>query len=722
MFAVRFSIIKSTQLRLSISSSYGLRCISTKQHWFFATDVPKTDPYQSITEDNNKKPEKFIAFSKNDSERLESYFQNKTKLKGEDCKILPVKEDYLFHVDLERMELIPSYWKGPTYEVRRGTWFNSLNQPLNPHLAEELEQKYKEVDFDALVKQKKENNEDNNFQDVFELDGDYEEGKFVLFIDKKVAFLLQAVDCGKFQLNFLRSNIGQSIPINGLKLVRGYNSDHGTSNKERSENAIGKGETATSKPKSNVQDSTFGKLGNILSWDSSGSIISRITGAIYDSSASNNSTDDNKAAYMRNEIEQDYYDENSTSSEVDKKDLSNFREVNHLVLCVHGIGQTLGKTYEYVNFVHTVNLLRSNMKRLYSAADKLQQLNKLSRFKDWESNSNVQVLPITWRHSINFKTECDIGNEDYPKLPTLDEITIDGIVPFRKLVADGIFDILLYAEPYYKKMIMEEVTKQLNTVYMRFKKLNPNFNGKVHLVGHSLGSMILFDILSKQDDFKLDFEVRNFFSIGSPIGVFQLIQRTKIGTDKTERTEDNLKVLSPRCSNFYNIFHVCDPVAYRLEPLIDRSMAKYEHSYIPHWPESDNIASKVIELGGKILKEIPINQNEKSYSNNGTSPQKIEAELPDALKKEIQKLNYSGRIDYALPASFLEVDVLSALSSHVSYFEEPDIAGFLLREILASHKLSDNVPVKISKLYQARKSRNDMKTTTKRKKELKPVL
>lgn len=708
MFTVRNNLAKYSQLRLCKTKYHGLRFLCSKYHWFFATDVPKTDPYQPEEVVNTKRPEKFIAFSKNDSDRLEKVFQNRNKLSEKDYKVLPVKEDYLFHVNLERMELIPSYWKGPTYEVRRGTWFNSLNQPLDAQLAEELENKYKEVDFESLEKLKKESNENANFQDVFELDGDYEEGKFVLFIDKKVAFLLQAVDCGKFQLNFLRSNIGQSIPINGMKLVRGYDSEHGTSNKERSKNAIGKGKTATSKPKSNEQDSTLGKIGNILSWESNSGILSRITGAIYDSSSSNTTTNDNKANYMRNEMEEDYYDEESTSSEDDKKDLSNNREINHLVLCVHGIGQTLGKTYEYVNFVHTINLLRSNMKKLYNAADKLQQLNKLSRFKDWNTNSNVQVLPITWRHAITFKTESDPVNDQDSKLPSLDEVTIDGIVPFRKLLADGIFDILLYGEPYYKEMIMQEVRKQLNEVYDRFKKFNPGFKGQVHLVGHSLGSMILFDILSKQDKFGLDFEVKNFFSIGSPIGILKLIQRTRVGTDKKEKIEDKLKVLSPHCANFYNVFHVCDPVAYRIEPLIDRTMSKYEHSYIPHWSESDNIASKVIELGGKILKEIPINQGEEDTSTDENG-NKIQLELPEELKQELQKLNYSGRIDYALPGSFLEVDVFSALSSHVSYFEEPDIAGFLLREILSGHKIHDKVPVKISKLYKARQSKNNVK-------------
>lgn len=33
---------------------------------------------------------------------------------------VPVHEDFLFEVDIEKRELNPVYWLGPTYEIRRG--------------------------------------------------------------------------------------------------------------------------------------------------------------------------------------------------------------------------------------------------------------------------------------------------------------------------------------------------------------------------------------------------------------------------------------------------------------------------------------------------------------------------------------------------------------------------------------------------------------------------
>ena len=43
---------------------------------------------------------------------------------------VPVNEDFLFDVDIERRELAPVYWLGPVYEVRRGTWFFQGNYAI----------------------------------------------------------------------------------------------------------------------------------------------------------------------------------------------------------------------------------------------------------------------------------------------------------------------------------------------------------------------------------------------------------------------------------------------------------------------------------------------------------------------------------------------------------------------------------------------------------------
>ena len=123
--------------------------------------VPKRKPLPLAQPASDAKPppppKKFVPFSLRDSRSIEKAFQkfaddeeakerdparreeNPVDLGGTDARNtavddssssehsgkvkVPVNEDYLFDVDIERRELAPVYWLGPIYEVRRGTWF-----------------------------------------------------------------------------------------------------------------------------------------------------------------------------------------------------------------------------------------------------------------------------------------------------------------------------------------------------------------------------------------------------------------------------------------------------------------------------------------------------------------------------------------------------------------------------------------------------------------------
>jgi hypothetical protein len=91
------------------------------------------------------------------------------------------------------------------------------------------------------------------------------------------------------------------------------------------------------------------------------------------------------------EIEDDYKDQD---------DEEQGREIEHLVLVTHGIGQRLGLRLESVNFVHDVNTLRKTLKGVYSGSGDLQALN--GELEKPTKNSRVQVLPICWRHLLDF--------------------------------------------------------------------------------------------------------------------------------------------------------------------------------------------------------------------------------------------------------------------------------------------------------------------------------
>ena len=68
------------------------------------------------------------------------------------------------------------------------------------------------------------------------------------------------------------------------------------------------------------------------------------------------------------------------------------RDIDHLVLVTHGIGQRLGLRLESINFVHDVNVLRKSLKTVYGASPDLQALN--SENNSESKNCRVQVLPV----------------------------------------------------------------------------------------------------------------------------------------------------------------------------------------------------------------------------------------------------------------------------------------------------------------------------------------
>lgn len=69
---------------------------------------------------------------------------------------------------------------------------------------------------------------------------------------------------------------------------------------------------------------------------------------------------------------------------------------------------------ESVNFVHDVNMLRKSIKAVYTHSADLKTLNKES--ENGPGNCKIQVLPVCWRHLLDFpkrrekKGETDLSD------------------------------------------------------------------------------------------------------------------------------------------------------------------------------------------------------------------------------------------------------------------------------------------------------------------------
>lgn len=287
---------------------------------------------------------------------------------------------------------------------------------------------------------------------------------------------------------------------------------------------------------------------------------------------------------------------------------------------------------ESINFIRDVNTLRKSFKSVYAASPDLQALN--SETESETKNNRIQVIPIVWRHLLDFpkqslkhnRKEHDLGDLDHEdhEYPNLEDITVEGVPAVRNFLTDLALDILLYQSPAYKGHISRIVVDELNRTYRLFKDRNPSFKGKVSLVGHSLGSAIMFDILCWQKDskskptshsgkhrrhteegLKLDFEVEDFYALGSPIGLFQMLKGRTIAArpstafvpaktpgfalddpfSANPEEQDHafdITTSSPLCKQVFNIFHPTDPISYRIEPLISPAMSSLKAQPLPY--------------------------------------------------------------------------------------------------------------------------------------------
>jgi hypothetical protein len=224
--------------------------------------------------------------------------------------------------------------------------------------------------------------------------------------------------------------------------------------------------------------------------------------------------------------------------------------------------------------------------------------------------------------------DADLSEDE--EYPSLEDITVEGVPAVRNLITDLALDILLYQSPAYKGHITRIVLEETNRIYRLFKERNPNFKGRVSFVGHSLGSAVMFDILCNQAvdrrpsrsssgrhqhkekrRTQLDFEVEDFYALGSPIGLFQMLKGRTIAARKTPTVKPaqtpfgdvddpfmgsdsmdgsnskspgyfEISTSSPKCQRVFNIFHPTDPISYRLEPLISPVMASLKPQPLPY--------------------------------------------------------------------------------------------------------------------------------------------
>ncbi|KAI1495552.1 DDHD domain-containing protein [Biscogniauxia marginata] len=604
---------------------------------------------------------------------------------------VPVNEDFLFDVDIEQRELAPVYWLGPVYDVRRGTWFyqeGSTLRPCEENLAAQLEEGYLKVKpwtypvvrmrsdsgtQDVTPKASAENlksvaksQTDSSLKptpsqpgtqhqpQTYRLFGTYM-NNIATYQDSTTVWL-SSESVFSWVTSTVYQKFGGGSYMNGVKLVRGY-TEPGKAAKDskrpptpttatlppqRDENKQEKALKRRSAPPSTRSGSATDKEKEedeaATEIERRENRLKRQFSSYIDSTENPEKQEEQIRKREEQEIQDDYTGQDGETQG---------RDIEHLVLVTHGIGQLLGLKMESVNFVHDVNMLRKTLKGVYAHSADLKALN--SDKASGPGNCKIQVLPVCWRHLLDFpkrrekKGETDLGDvgSDEDEYPSLEDITIEGVAFARSLISDLALDVLLY-QSAYREQIAEIVLKESNRIYKLFIERNPEFKGRVHVIGHSLGSAIMFDILCRQKevykhaenvrnplrfwpsqerlevhkdprDLAFDFEVDDFYCLGSPIGLFQMLKGRTVAARhqpyavptesplSTEYMDDPFlsssvspdqrvsaitglpfSVSSPKVAQLFNVFHPSDPISYRLEPLISPAMSSLKPQTLPY--------------------------------------------------------------------------------------------------------------------------------------------
>ncbi|MCJ1435256.1 hypothetical protein MMC27_004628 [Xylographa pallens] len=392
--------------------------------------------------------------------------------------------------------------------------------------------------------------------------------------------------------------------------------------------------------------------------------------------------------------------------------------VTDLVLVIHGIGQKLSERIESYHFTHAINSFRRQLNvELESEA-----------VQPWlrQDLAGMMVLPVNWRSTLSFE---DGGpspgtnaryNESSPKEFTLKDITAETIPAVRNLISDVMLDIPYYLSHHKPKMI-EAVIKEANRIYRLWCRNNPGFqeNGRVHLIAHSLGSVMALDILSKQPT-KLpehldltnkkvhrqmfEFDTKNLFFCGSPAGFFLLLNHAPLvprrGRVKPEADGEDLRPSITAeagtygclaVDNIYNIMHYNDPIAYRINACVDVDYsASLQPAVVP------SATSTWLQTIGYVFRGKPAAPVHNKTNVDVLSARPTMGKLPSTMEMETHNftleemaeqkmylLNDNGQIDYFLSSGGgpLEIQYLNMLGAHSSYWVLQDFVRFLVVEI-----------------------------------------
>ncbi|EFO93270.1 hypothetical protein CRE_21533 [Caenorhabditis remanei] len=309
-----------------------------------------------------------------------------------------------------------------------------------------------------------------------------------------------------------------------------------------------------------------------------------------------------------------------------------YPKTEHLVFVVHGVGHN-GKGKAVVKCA----------KLLTDGVDNADR-----------KNSGILFLPIHWRSLIK--------NE--PTSPCENDLVHD----FHPLINFFLNDVKLYNSRNHGPKIRQIVIEKIRDIFKKFKVNNPEFTGTVSLFGHSLGSVICYDILTMKslecERKSLGFKVDRLFAVGSPLKEFL----EKRGGPFSEEF-----LQAAHSTRIYNVFHPRDLVSRRLEPFVNDMYQVADSLEIPTSVAS-NWSFKLLKLVGSVVWN-PIRWTwTKCSAARMRRGRSLRQELP-------------YRIDYQLQVSETKNDRWDELQPHSIYSSHVGLAFFILNILRNENEL-----------------------------------
>ncbi|KAL1137611.1 hypothetical protein AAG570_009307 [Ranatra chinensis] len=364
-------------------------------------------------------------------------------------------------------------------------------------------------------------------------------------------------------------------------------------------------------------------------------------------------------------------------------------DISHLVFVVHGIGQKMNIGAQIFRNTSFIREKVTVLKEKYFPG----------------SSQRVEFFPVEWRSSL-----------------TLDGGTVDAITPLhvkmlRQVLNSSAMDIMYYTSPIYCSEIQDELCAEMNRLYRMFTERNcTKTSPKVSVIAHSLGAVIVYDIVTGwlpmmsmnegvllPGKSRLNFELDNFFCLGSPLSVFLAV--------RVPKGQHGYHLFPPSlCNRLYNIYHLTDPVAYRLEPLIVKDYARISplviHPYnavrptpysemplepLDMEPFGSMGVSGTTNLAGNAQPGA-ISCQERGWSiwnlvRGASNKCPDNAGSPHYMDSPTQGLEH--RLDYVLTSGAVgPLVVRSVLISHTAYWSNYDVAYFVLTRIFPELELT----------------------------------